>query len=98
VSFKRHPVVYIMANFRNGTLYVGVTNNLLRRVWEHKNNLSEGFTKNYSIHTLVYYEFFESMLEAIEREKKLKSGTRNKKLKMIEKMNPEWGDLYESLI
>ncbi len=87
-----------MANFRNGTLYVGVTNNLLRRVWEHKNNLSEGFTKNYSIHTLVYYEFFESMLEAIEREKKLKSGTRNKKLKMIEKMNPEWGDLYESLI
>ncbi|KKT49611.1 MAG: Endonuclease [Candidatus Collierbacteria bacterium GW2011_GWC2_44_18] len=87
-----------MANFRNGTLYVGVTNNLLRRVWEHKNDLTEGFTNTYSVHTLVYYEFFDSMIQAIEKEKQIKSGSRKSKLKLIENMNPEWVDLYESLI
>jgi len=86
-----------MTNFRNGTLYVGVTNNLLRRVWEHKNGLSEGFTNRYSLHSLVYYEFFDTMVEAITREKKIKDGNRKKKLKMIEDFNPEWKDLYETL-
>ncbi len=87
-----------MSNYRNGTIYVGVTNNLLRRVWEHKNNLSEGFTNNYSIHNLVYYEFFETMNQAIEREKQIKSGSRKDKLKLIEGMNKNWADLYNTLI
>jgi len=87
-----------MANFRNGTLYVGVTSNLLRRAWEHKNNLSEGFTNTYSLHLLIYYEFFETINQAIEREKQIKAGSRKKKLELIEKMNPHWHDLYGTLI
>jgi putative endonuclease len=78
-----------MTNFRNGALYVGVTNNLLRRVWEHKNNLTEGFTNTYFLHVLVYYEFFDTMVEAIEREKQIKAGSRKKKLKLIETFNFE---------
>lgn len=87
-----------MASCKDGTLYVGVTNNLLRRVWEHKNNLTDGFTKEYKIHTLVYYEFFDSMLQAIAREKQLKSGSRKKKVELIMKINSEWNDLYSSLV
>ncbi len=87
-----------MSNYKNGTIYVGVTNNLLRRVWEHKNNIAEGFTKQYQLHNIVYYEFHDTIQIAIEREKILKSGSRQKKIELIEKENPNWVDLYLTLI
>ncbi len=88
------PCVYIMASKRNGTLYTGVTSNLVQRVWQHKNNLVEGFTERYGIHTLVWYEVHETMTSAITREKKIKNWKRIWKLALIEKTNPEWRDLY----
>ena len=88
------PCVYIMASKRNGTLYTGVTSNLVQRVWQHKNNLVEGFTERYGIHTLVWYEVHETMISAITREKKIKNWKRIWKLALIEKTNPEWRDLY----
>ena len=87
--------VYILANKRNGTLYVGVTDNLQRRVFEHKNNLVKGFTQKYNIHNLVYYEETNNINIAIEREKQIKSWSRKKKLALIEKDNPTWNDLAE---
>jgi len=87
--------VYIMASRRNGTLYIGVSSDLFKRVYEHKNDLNEGFTKKYSVHTLVYYEECENIVSAIEREKQLKGYLRKKKLKLIELNNPEWKDLSE---
>jgi len=95
---KRFPCIYIMANEYNTTIYIGVTNNLLRRVWEHKNKLSEGFTNQYKLNKLVHYEFFEDMTNAIIREKQLKSWSRNKKNLLIEKTNVNWNDLYTSLM
>jgi putative endonuclease len=89
--------VYIMASGRNGTLYVGVTNDLVRRVYEHKQKLVEGFTKKYNVDNLVYYEIGEDAIEAISREKQLKDGTRLNKIRLIEGMNAEWQDLYEDL-
>jgi len=86
---------YIMTNKKNGTLYVGVTSNLRNRVYGHKNNLKEGFTSKYLLHKLVYYEIGESIIGAIDREKKIKSGTRKRK---IESINPDWNDLYENII
>jgi len=96
--YEKIPCVYILASEKNGTLYVGVTSNLLKRIWEHKNDVVEGFTKRYSIHTLVYYEVGPSMESAICREKQIKAGSRKKKIALIESMNPEWKDLYEDLI
>jgi putative endonuclease len=90
--------VYILASKRNGTLYVGVTNDLIRRIYEHKINLNKGFTKKYEIHDLVYYEIFEDIYNAIEKEKLLKRWKRKWKLKLIEKDNPNWVDLYYKLI
>ncbi|MFC1716450.1 GIY-YIG nuclease family protein [Candidatus Poribacteria bacterium] len=90
--------VYILASRRNGTLYVGVTNNLIKRVYEHKNDLVEGFTKKYGVHRLVYYEQSEDVKSAIEREKRLKAWKRQWKLRLIEEMNPEWNDLYDDLV
>ena len=87
-----------MANKRNGTLYTGVTGNLIKRVWEHKNNLVEGFTKRYSVHQLVYFEQHEDMVSAITREKQIKKWNRAWKIRIIEKQNPKWKDLYEILI
>ncbi len=92
------PCVYIMASKRNGTLYTGVTSNLVQRVWQHKNNLVEGFTKRYSIHTLVWYEVHETMESAIIREKSVKKWKRVWKQALIEKNNPEWRDLYTDTI
>lgn len=89
--------VYILASRRNGTLYVGVTNNLIRRVWEHKQNLTDGFTKKYTVHTLVYYELYSDILHAIAREKEIKKWKRRWKLQLIEKNNPDWKDLYLTL-
>ena len=90
--------VYILASKRNGTLYIGVTNNLIRRVYEHRNNLVSGFTKRYSIHRLVYYEQYDDVVTAIQREKRLKKWNRQWKIELIEKDNPEWIDLYLQLI
>ncbi|GAB4538309.1 MAG: GIY-YIG nuclease family protein [Thermodesulfovibrionia bacterium] len=90
--------VYILASKRNGTLYIGVTSDLLKRIWEHKNKLVDGFTKRYNIDKLVYYEQFESVEAAIKREKRLKKYNRRWKLDLIESKNPEWKDLYEELI
>ena len=87
-----------MASKYNGTLYVGVTSNLLRRIWEHKNDLVDGFTNIYRCHDLVYYEFFDDMDLAIEREKQIKAGSRKKKIELIEKDNTSWKDLYGTLI
>jgi len=87
--------VYILASKRNGTLYVGVTDNLQRRIYEHKNNLVKGFTQKYNIHNLVYYEETDDVKVAIEREKQIKSWSRKKKILLIEKENSEWQDLSE---
>ncbi|MBI5178900.1 MAG: GIY-YIG nuclease family protein [Nitrospinae bacterium] len=90
--------VYILASKRNGTLYIGVTNNLARRVYEHKNNLLEGFTKKYGVSLLVYYEQIFDVRSAIAREKQMKKWNRAWKLKLIEKSNPQWEDLYSEII
>ncbi|MFM9912000.1 MAG: GIY-YIG nuclease family protein [Methylophilaceae bacterium] len=91
------PCVYIMASSRNGTLYIGVTSNLVARVWQHKNNAVEGFTEKYEAHLLVWYESHENMESAISREKALKKWNRVWKLRLIEEFNPEWQDLYDQL-
>jgi putative endonuclease len=90
-------VVYIMANMKYGTLYIGVTSNLPKRVWEHRNHVVEGFTDRYNLDKLVYYEVHESAESAIKREKRLKFWLRQWKLEMIDKFNPDWNDLYESI-
>ena len=90
--------VYIMTNKNNTTLYIGVTNDLIRRVWEHKNNVVKGFTAQYDLHKLVYYEIYEDELTAIAREKYLKRCYRNTKNKLIGTKNPHWNDLYEQII
>ena len=91
------PCVYILASQRNGTLYVGVTSDLVRRVWEHKSDLADGFTKKYGVHTLVWYEVHPTMDSAITREKRLKEWERSWKLDLIEGVNPTWDDLYDEL-
>ena len=90
--------VYIMTNKPNGTLYIGVTNNLIRRVWEHKNKVVEGFTCKYNLDKLVYYEMFEDELLAIQREKNLKKYNRIWKKELITRVNPFWRDLYADII
>ena len=94
----KQPCVYILASKRNGTLYIGVTSDLIRRVWQHKNDMAEGFTKRYGVHMLVWYESHESMESAITHEKRLKNWPRAWKIRVIEERNPEWNDLYEDLI
>lgn len=87
-----------MASKRNGTLYIGVTSDLIKRVWEPKNDLVEGFTKRYSIHRLVWYEVHDSMDSAIQREKSIKEWKRAWKLELIERANPDWQDLYDRIV
>ena len=94
----KQPCVYILANRRNGTLYIGVTSNLIQRVWQHKNDLIDGYSRRYSTHTLVWYESHERMENAIVREKRLKEWRRTWKLELIEKENPEWRDLYPEFV
>lgn len=93
----KQPAVYIITNRRNGTLYTGVTSNLIKRVFEHKEGFVDGFSKKYGCKSLVWYEVCDSMLGAIEAEKKVKNLLRRKKIDLIEKMNPEWLDLYASI-
>ena len=95
---EKLPAIYILASQRNGTLYVGVTSNLVKRVWEHKNDQADGFSRRYSVHMLMYYEIFDTMDAAITREKQLKAGSRAKKLRLIESLNPEWNDLYAGIV
>ena len=89
--------IYILASRRNGTLYIGVTNDLRKRVYEHKNNLIEGFTKKYGVHQLVYFEKTENIESAIKREKQLKAWKRAWKIRLIEDTNPTWKDLFKDL-
>mgnify|MGYP001007281938 CR=1 FL=1 len=94
----RQYYVYVLASKRNGTLYTGVTSDLIRRVFEHKNDLIDGFTKKYHVHMLVHYEILTNINEAIIREKQIKSWKRAWKKNLIEQDNPRWIDLYEDLI
>jgi putative endonuclease len=94
----KQPAVYILASKRNGTLYIGVTSNLIKRIWEHKNALIEGFTKKYRVHQLVYFELHENMPSAIAREKQIKKWNRDWKIEIIEKENPEWEDLWPRIL
>ncbi|OYZ40644.1 MAG: GIY-YIG nuclease [Methylotenera sp. 24-45-7] len=92
------PCVYIMASSRNGTLYIGVTSDLVKRAWQHKNDVVESFTNKYKLHLLVWYEPHQDITVAISREKALKKWNRIWKLRLIEQSNPDWQDLYEQLI
>jgi len=90
--------VYLLASQRNGTPYVGVTNNLVRRVYEHREGVIDGFTKRYGVKRLVHFEAFADVLLAIQREKTIKKWPRNWKLALIERSNPQWRDLYEEIV
>lgn len=94
----KQPCVYLLANKRNGTLYAGVTSNLIKRIWEHRSHLVEGFTKKYNVTLLVWYELHDSMESAIDKEKMIKNWKRSWKIKGIEKINSEWNDLYDGII
>jgi putative endonuclease len=94
----KHPCVYMMASKRNGTLYIGVTSDLPKRAHEHREGLVPGFSSKYSCKILVWYEQHDTMVDAITREKQIKAGSRKKKLALVEALNPEWADLYDSLI
>ena len=94
----KQPCVYILSNGYHGTLYAGVTSNLIQRVWQHKLKSADSFTKKYAIDSLVYYELFSDMYQAISREKQLKAGNRARKVFLIEANNPEWMDLYPSIL
>ncbi len=96
--YEKQPCVYILASQRNGTLYIGVTSNLIQRIYQHKHNIIEGFTKKYNVHYLVYYEQHEVMETAIIREKQIKKWKRQWKIELIEKNNKQWMDLYNDLI
>lgn len=95
---NKQPCVYLLASKRNGTLYVGVTSDLIKRIWEHKEQITEGFTRRYSIDTLVWFERHETMESAISREKQIKKWRRAWKIRLIESMNPNWQDLYPGLV
>ena len=94
---ERRPCVYLLASRRNGTLYAGVTSNLLARIWQHRNEVVEGFTQHHHVHILVWYELHESMESAIVREKAIKAWKRTWKIELIEKSNPYWRDLYADI-
>ena len=94
----KEPAVYIMSNKPNGTIYIGVTSDLIQRVYQHKQSLIEGFTKKYGCKDLAYYELADDMYSAISREKQLKKCTRARKIKLILSLNPNWEDLYLTII
>ena len=92
------PCVYLLANQPNGTIYVGVTSDLMKRVWQHRNGVIEGFSSKYGLHTLVWFEQHATMDAAIHREKQIKAGSRKRKVALIESKNPSWSDLYLGLL
>ena len=91
------PAVYILSNTRHGTLYIGVTSNLIQRIWQHRSDLIDGFSKKYKTHNLVYFELHEDMLAAITREKQIKKWNRDWKIRLIEESNPFWQDLWAEI-
>jgi putative endonuclease len=93
----RQPAIYLLTNKPHGTLYTGVTSNLVKRIGEHKNKVIRGYSARYNLTRLVYFELFDEMCEAISREKQIKAGSRGKKLELIESINPEWKDLYRDI-
>ena len=93
----KQPAVYIMASRRNGTLYTGVTSNMVQRAWQHRKGVGDGFTKRYDCKLLAWFEVADTMESAINREKQIKGGSRVKKIALIEAMNPEWRDLFEEI-
>jgi putative endonuclease len=95
---KKQAAVYILASEYNGTLYIGITSNLIQRIWQHRSDLVDGFTKKYTVHFLVYYELHEDMPTAILREKQLKKWNRQWKINLIKQFNPAWKDLWQELI
>lgn len=95
--YDRQYFVYILATYKRGTLYVGISGDLIGRTWQHKNDVIDGFTKKYGVHKLVHYEIFEDVMEAIKREKQLKKWSRAWKIELIEKHNPHWKDLFDDL-
>ena len=95
---EKKGYVYVLTNARNSVLYTGVTSDLIKRIYEHKNKMVEGFTQKYNLHKLVYYEIFEVVTDAIMREKQIKGWLRSKKIALIEKANPDWNDLYERIV
>ena len=94
---EKSPCVYIITNKKNGTLYIGVTSNLIKRMWEHRKKIIDGFSKKHKLQQLIYYELHETLDSAITREKQLKKWNRQWKLRLIEENNPNWNDLYFSL-
>jgi putative endonuclease len=97
-TMERQFYVYILASKRNGTLYTGVTSDLIQRVWQHEQDLVEGFTKKYRVKKLVYYEVHDNAESAITREKQIKKWRRKWKLRLIEEKNPQWTDLYDEIV
>lgn len=97
MGVEKQPAVYILCSKRNGTLYVGVTSDLVKRVWEHRNDVRDGFSKKYQVHRLVWFELYADMQSAIAREKAIKKWRRAWKIELIEKENPGWDDLWESI-
>jgi putative endonuclease len=95
---EKYPTVYILASQRNGTLYIGVTSDPVKRIWQHRNDVVEGFTQRYAVHLLVYFEQHVGMDAAITREKQLKKWNRAWKLKLIEERNPDWRDLWDEIV
>jgi putative endonuclease len=95
---EKQPAIYILASERNGTLYIGVTSDLQRRIWQHRNDVVEGFSKQHQSHALVYFELHPDMEAAILREKRVKKWERRWKIRLIEKGNPYWRDLYEEIL
>jgi len=96
--FEKKGYVYILTNSKNMVLYVGVTSDLVKRIYEHKDSCVEGFTKKYNLKKLIYFEVFEDIVSAITREKQIKGWLRIKKVALIEKVNPNWNDLYETIV
>jgi putative endonuclease len=94
---NRQPAVYLLTNRLHGTIYTGVTSDLPGRIWQHKNRISKGFSAKYNLTRLVYFELFEDMYQAISREKQIKAGSRKAKVRLIEKTNPSWNDLYPDI-
>ena len=95
---ERQPAVYILASKQNGTLYIGVTSDLVERVWQHRNDMTKGFSKKYAVHKLFYYELHRDMIAAITREKQLKKWNRAWKLELVEEKNPGWNDLWDEIV
>ena len=94
---QRQPAVYLLTNKKYGTLYTGVTSNLPKRIWQHKNKITKGFSAKYNLTRLVYFEIYDGLYEAISREKQIKAGSRKSKLRLIRQSNPEWRDLYPEI-